>query len=133
MAAFSAKSLACLATCDPRLRAIAAEAIKRIDFTVICGHRSLEEQDAAYRAKRSKLPPGCSPHNAIPSRAFDFVPYPFVDAGWKDVGKFRTVAAVLCAVAKEQGIKARWGGNWSDDVSAPLGHFVDADHFEVVG
>ena len=126
------RSLACLATCDPRLQVIAAEAIKRIPFTVICGHRSAADQQKAYDAGLSKAKPGLSKHNLTPSHAFDFIPQPFTDADWKAIGRFREVARVLCAVAAEMKTAARWGGTWSNNVDGPLGHLVDADHFETV-
>ena len=134
MPAFGSRSLGCLAECDPRLVAIANEAISRIDFTVIAGHRSDVDQAAAFAAGKSCLPAGKSQHNKTPSLAFDFVPSPFVDADWKATDKFREIARVLCAVAAEHGVAVRWGGTWSNNVDDPLSqHLCDADHFEIHG
>jgi len=126
------RSLTNLVGCDPRLSRIAASAIERVGFTVIVGHRSDADQDQAFAAGLSKLPAGKSKHNASPSLAFDFIPAPFTDADWKNTDRFREVARVLTAVAKEQGVAVRWGGTWSDKVDGPAGHFVDSDHFELV-
>lgn len=134
MPSFGLRSVTCLSQCDPRLQAIAAEAIKRIDFSVIVGSRSNADQQAAFDAGRSLLPPGKSQHNKVPSLALDFIPSPFVDAEWKDTGKFREIARVLCEVAAEQGVQVRWGGTWSNNVDDPLSqHLCDADHFEIHG
>ena len=134
MPAFGHRSLGCLAELDPRLQAIATEAITRLDFSIIMGHRSDADQQAAFAAGKSLLPPGKSQHNKTPSLALDFVPSPFVDADWKDTAKFREIARVLCAVAAENGVAVRWGGTWSNNVDDPLSqHLCDADHFEIHG
>ena len=115
--------------------AIANEAIKRIDFGVIVGHRSNEDQAKACAAGLSKLGPGKSNHNLTPSKAFDFIPSPFTDADWKNIARFKEVAAVLCQVAAEMNIPVRWGGTWSNrPVQDPLSQSLcDADHFELHG
>ena len=134
MPSFGKRSLGCRAECDPRLQAIADEAIKRIDFGVIVGSRSNADQQIAYEKGLTKLGPGLSPHNQTPSKAFDFIPSPFTDADWKNFDRFKEVAAVLCQVAAELNIPVRWGGTWSNRPAqdAPA-HFCDSDHFELHG
>lgn len=129
MANLSQRSLGNLAECDERLQKIAQAAIAEIDFTVIVGHRSEEDQLKAFNEGRSKLKFGN--HNYSPSKAFDFIPYPFSDADWKDTERFREIAKVLCRKAAELGIPVRWGGTWSDNPNDPPAHFSDADHFEI--
>lgn len=123
---FSQRSLNNLAQCDPRLQQIASVAIQRIDFGVIVGHRSKEDQDRCCAAvpPLSHTPWPTSKHNATPSQAFDFIPSPFTDADWKNIARFREVADVLLAVASEMGIACRWGGNFTS--------LADNDHFELV-
>ena len=54
MPKFSKRSLDNLATADIRLQNLFNEVIKFYDCTVICGHRGKEDQDRAYREKKSK-------------------------------------------------------------------------------
>ena len=49
MPTFSKRSLDNLAACHPDLQKVAHEAIKHLDFTVICGHRGREAQNKAYK------------------------------------------------------------------------------------
>ena len=51
---FSPKSLANLVQCDPRLERIAYEAIKHVDFAVICGRRDKKEQNRLYDEGKSQ-------------------------------------------------------------------------------
>lgn len=118
---FSHRSLENLASCHPDLRRIAEEAIEVIDFAIVCGHRTDADQQKAYDSGHSLKKPGESKHNYLPSRAFDFVPYP-VD--WTDDSRFRRVAAVIAAVANRQGVNIRLGVNFK--------HLRDLGHIELV-
>lgn len=124
MATFGPRSQGNLVSCDQRLQDIAAEAIKRIDFSVIVGKRDKAEQDRCCAAGLSHTPWPTSKHNSSPSQAFDFIPYPFTDADWKNIARFKEVADVLQAVADEMGIPARWGGTFHQ--------LADNDHFELL-
>jgi peptidoglycan L-alanyl-D-glutamate endopeptidase CwlK len=127
---FSARSLAHLASCHQDLRRVAHEAIRRIDFAVICGHRTQAEQDKAFAEKKSKLRYPLSKHNSYPARAMDLVPYP-VD--WTDLDRFRKLAAVVKQVAAELGVSLVWGGDWDGDGRTDDEKFVDMPHFELAG
>jgi len=131
MPKFSKRSLANLDTCDERLQNIAKIAIRYIDFTVIQGHRTIEEQ-------RKNVEKGVSwtmnsKHCESPSHAFDFVPYPF--KGWDDKDGFNNVATVLLAVADALGVEGRWGGDWNKSGSykdeIQRGSY-DGGHFELI-
>ena len=74
-----------LNTCDPRLIEICEEAIKVMDFSVLCGTRSEIEQNALYDQGKTFLRYPHSKHNKSPSKAVDLVPYP-VD--WEDRDRF---------------------------------------------
>lgn len=128
---FGKKSRAELDTCDPRLQDIAEEAIKIMNFSVLQGHRSEEEQKALYNQGKTKLLPPKSKHNSYPSKAFDIVPYP-VD--WSDKKRFTLLAGIIIAIGAKHGVKIRWGGAWDmnydkiiDDQS-----FDDLPHFEIM-
>lgn len=118
MPKFSKQSLDYLATVDKRLQLVAHEAIKNKDFKVIQGHRGKLDQNTAFAKGTSKLPWPKGNHNAIPSRAFDFIPWPF--RGWeaKNIHKdFAEVAAVIKAAAVKVGVKIEWGFDlweWDD-------------------
>ena len=75
MGKFSKRSLDNLSGCHPDLVKIANLAIQRIDFTIIEGHRTAEEQRKKVKQGFSKIMN--SKHCETPSRAFDFIPYPF--------------------------------------------------------
>lgn len=122
MPQFSQKSLELLATCDEQLQQICHEVIKVYDFTVICGHRNKEDQDAAVAAGNSHTPWPTSNHNSTPSQAVDIAPYPI---DWNDLDRFKDLAAHMQVAANKFRIKIRWGGSFTK--------LKDYPHFELVG
>jgi peptidoglycan L-alanyl-D-glutamate endopeptidase CwlK len=129
MPRFSNLSEQRLATCDERLQRILQEAIKHVDFTVICGHRDQEEQDDAFRTGRSKARWPLSKHNRLPSVAVDVAPYP-VD--WQDTARFARLAGYIERIADEMGVQIRWGGDWDGDGRTRDERFIDMPHIELV-
>jgi peptidoglycan L-alanyl-D-glutamate endopeptidase CwlK len=128
MPEFSEKSLAKLKTCDERLQRLFLEVVKHYDCTVICGHRSKEEQDDAVRTGHSKLAWPNSKHNTLPSKAADVVPYPI---DWMDTHRFFHFAGFVLATAKQLGINIRCGVDWNGDLNFKNDSFFDAPHFEL--
>lgn len=127
---FSDKSKIQLATCDPRLQLIAGEAIKFIDFTVLQGHRSDDEQEALFKENKSLKRPGESKHNLYPSMAMDIAPFP-IDFNY--LPQFYYLAGIIMTIAWRMGIKIRWGGCWSGDFSSIKSNsFNDLGHFEIM-
>lgn len=126
---FSALSKRRLATCDKRLQEIFNEVIKHVDCTVICGHRSKAEQEAAFRAGTSKLRWPNSLHNRLPSLAVDVVPYP-VD--WDDRSRFIYFAGFVRGIAIQKGIEIRSGVDWNGNFNLKDENFFDAPHFELM-
>lgn len=120
MAIFSKASQDKLSTCDSRLQEICNEAIKEYDFVVLCGHRDKEAQDLAFAQGNSKLEWPKSNHNTAPSVAVDLAPYPI---DWKNLQRFRDLAAVMHKVAASKNIPLVWGGEWKT--------FKDFPHFEL--
>lgn len=112
MPVFGSRSLSNLAGVHPDLRRVLDEAIKHIDFTVIQGQRGRKAQEAAKAAGNSNAGFGQSPHNYAPALAVDVIPYPFKDADWNDIPKFKAIADVVIAEGKKLGIEITWGGNW---------------------
>ncbi len=118
---FGKKSLEQLATCESEIQIICNEAIKIMDFSVICGNRKKEDQDKAHEEGYSEVEWPNSRHNTFPSKAVDILPYP---SGWQDIGKFHELAGVIKTIAHQKDIKIRWGGNFKS--------FFDGAHFELI-
>jgi peptidoglycan L-alanyl-D-glutamate endopeptidase CwlK len=129
MPRFSNLSEQRLATCDDRLQGILREAIKHVDFTVICGYRGQEDQDDAFRRGASTKRWPFSKHNKLPSPAVDIAPFP-VD--WKDTARFARLAGYIERVAHEQGVSIRWGGDWDQDGRTTDERLIDMPHLEIV-
>ena len=132
MPKFGKRSRENLATSDPILVEIMNEAIKVMDFSVICGHRGQEAQEAAFNSNRSKARWGQSKHNSLPSKAVDVAPWPI---DWEDTEAFVLLAGVVMAVAYRLGYGdlVRWGGDWDSDRRTKDERFRDYPHFELRG
>lgn len=126
--AFSNRSRDRLRSCHPVLQELMSRAIQAsaLDFTILCGYRSQEEQDAAFAAGNSKLKWPQSKHNRSPSLAVDIAPYP-VD--WNDEARFISLAAEVkrtwasMPAATKQRYILSWGGDWET--------FRDLPHWEL--
>lgn len=129
MPKFSRSSLIKLETCHEDLQKICNQAIKIIDFSVLCGHRTQDEQEKAYRRGTSKLTWPYSKHNSTPSLAVDLLPFP-VD--WFNVSRFHALAGVLFAIAAYENINLRWGGTWGNLDTKHKPVFVDLPHYELI-
>ena len=104
----------------PMFRLALDDAIKIIDFSVICGLRGDEEQQEAYDSGHSGALPGQSMHNLNPARgrffswAIDFIPHPF--RSWEnDDVRFAHIAGVILACMYKHGLIGRWGNDWDRD------------------
>lgn len=138
MPKFSARSQSRVDTCHPLIKKVMDEAIKDgPDFTVICGHRSVEEQQALYAQGRTK--PGDivthvdginrkSKHNEFPSHAVDIVPYPSLYA---DKSRCVLLGAYVMGIAHGLDVPLHWGADWDSDWDLKEHPFVDLPHFEL--
>lgn len=131
MPKFSEESIKKLVTCDSRLQLVAKEAIKQVDFKIICGFRDIHEQDKAFKEGNSLKKGGESRHNLYPSMAFDFIPYPFTEDDWKNIHKFTYVAGIIMATGYKLGVRLRYGGDFDMDGSIEGGW--DWGHIEILG
>ena len=120
MAVFSKQSKEKLETCCQEIQDICNEAIKEINFIVICGYRGKEDQDKAFNEGFSKLKYPQSRHNQNPSMAIDAAPFPI---RWSDTKSFKRLADVMLRIAEEKGIDLTWGGGWQN--------YKDLPHYEV--
>lgn len=129
MPGFGERSLKNLATCDSRLQKLFMEVVKTYDCSVICGHRTEEDQGKAFDEGKSKLRFPNSKHNSYPSKAADVVPYPI---NWDDTDRFYHFAGFVQGVARSLGIGIRWGGDFDGDFNLHNEGFIDMPHFELV-
>lgn len=132
---------------NPRLVAVVERAIEisEQDFSVICGLRTLQEQEAlvakgASQTMKSKHLEG----NAVDLMAW-------VDGGRWELNLYDEIADAMLKAAKELGVSLRWGAAWhkslndwdgtAEDLmneyidirrSAGRRPFIDAPHFEVL-
>jgi peptidoglycan LD-endopeptidase CwlK len=138
---FGERSSGNLAGVHPLLVEIATEALQNSasDFTVICGHRDKAGQDAALRAKTTKVAYPNSAHNQLDpatgkprSCAIDVIPYPFT--GWEDKAMFaawKQIADAMFAAAAKRKVKLRWGGDFNRDGDKTTKDSWDSPHFEL--
>lgn len=110
---FGARSLLNLQTCCWDLQCLAQEAIKIIDFTVICGFRDKKNQTAAFNCGASEREWPNSFHNQFPSEAFDFLPHPFTS--WKNTNSFIKVVDGIKIAADKLDIEIECGADWGWD------------------
>lgn len=135
---FSKRSKDNLVTADEKLQLLFNEVIKEIDCTIICGHRTPEEQFELFKKGRERLDGWWtvidkskvvtnvdgttkkSRHNYYPSKAVDVVPYPL---DWNDIDSFKILASVVKRKAIDLGIDVEWGGDWKS--------FKDYPHWQI--
>ena len=127
---FGRHSVEKLVSCDERLVRVAHRTLllSPFDVSVLKGHRSRDEQMAAFCAQQSKLKWPQSKHNVQPSHALDLAPFP-VD--WTNVMQFTALAGIVFAAAGLEGVNLRWGGDWNGDWSGTDQSFHDLPHYEL--
>lgn len=118
MASFGRKSMKERKGLHPSLQDVLDEAILLMDFTIIQGPRSEEEQRRNVNNGSSQTMN--SKHLLRPSEAVDLAPWPI---DWDDIERFRLLAGTLLDVAGSLGVKLVWGGGWRT--------FKDYGHFEL--
>lgn len=135
MPKFGTSSKTRLEQCDSRLQDIFNEVIEYYDCTILCGHRTEEEQNKAYTEGNSKLKFPQSKHNSYPSLAVDAAPWPIPGnwgEKWKDRVKFYELKAIVFFIAEKHGVTLRFGGDWDKDGDYKDNTFDDLVHFEIV-
>ena len=115
---FSTRSEKYLETLHPDLQSVArrAIAISRVDFTIICGRRTLAEQRKLVAEGKSQT----LQSRHLTGEALDFVPLD-PDSGR---GVFERALALEVAVAfmdagQELGYPVKWGGMWQSFEDIP--------------
>ena len=128
MPSFSGRSKAKLDTCHRDLQKVLNEVVKHFDCSILEGYRNQERQDFLFESGQSTLRYPQGKHNSEPSLAVDVVPYPI---DWEDRERFVLFAGFVIGVARAQGIRLRWGGDWDGDWNSTETSFFDAPHFEM--
>jgi len=111
----SSRSLNKLEGVNEELVKVVHEAISltKIDFGVTFGLRTLEEQEALFKAGRSQTMK--SKH--LEGRAVDLVAYVGSDVCW-ELNVYDDIANAMAEAALNQGVKVRWGAAWHiNDIS----------------
>lgn len=132
MPTFGKRSQEILGQLVEPLQQVLLEAIKVVDFALVCGFRDEASQHQAFKDGNSKLDWPLSKHNHYPSMAVDLVKYSEGKISY-DSMQACYVAGVIMACAASLGVHLRWGGNWDqDEVLLTDQEFDDLCHFEVV-
>jgi peptidoglycan L-alanyl-D-glutamate endopeptidase CwlK len=136
---FGAKSNQKLATCHPRLAAVAMKALELspYDFTIVHGWRGEEVQNALFDSRASQKRWPESKHNAMLgdkpcSEAIDFAPWVDGKIPWDDTHIFAIIAGCFIAAANSMNMKIRYGGDWDSDGSTKDQTLMDWGHVEIV-
>ena len=110
---------------DAKLQNVFNEVVKEFDCTVTEGVRSQERQNELVAQGKSKTKFG----KHVLAKAMDVYPYP-VD--FKDRDRFHYFGGYVKGIAKSQGVKIRWGGDWDGDFETKDNIFDDLCHFELL-
>lgn len=157
MPAFGQRSSANLATCDKRIQLVLNKAIEIFDFSVICGYRSKEAQDRAFKERRStKMYPN-SKHNRMPSPAVDIWPW-YPGQNWKaeiwltdmtvmealdemdkvkakkaleTIKRWHFMIGLIIGIGHSMGISLRSGGDWDKDFKFDDHRLIDLPHLQL--
>lgn len=146
MPSFSQESLKHIREAHPDLQEIVAEAIKIMDFKVIDGARTVEEQRKNVEKGVSKtMNSKHLPQAGGWSHALDLMPYPIkwaeVERGLNAVKKVDSnmeiarcyiLIGLLAGIAHMKGIKIRQGADWDGDENLGEHSFIDLPHIELV-
>lgn len=137
---FGANSRRHLETCHPDITTIMNEVIQWFDCSILEGHRDHQLQREYLRRGLSKLGPGQSKHNTVPSLAWHAMPYfhaaPHID--WTHQKSMYALAGYILAVGDQLLIRGRiehrvrWGGDWDRDFDVREKQWNDLAHYELV-
>jgi peptidoglycan L-alanyl-D-glutamate endopeptidase CwlK len=132
MPKFSAASEKMLEGVHPKLVQVCREAILIMDFSVVDGVRTKEEQaiNVARGVSWTKNSKHLIQSDGF-SHAVDLGPY-VTGIDWQDKEMFCVLAGVMFTCAHRLGIKIRWGGDWDQDRRTTDERNRDYGHFELV-
>ena len=120
MPALSAASQRRLDGAHPLLKQLFTAVAAETAIVILDSQRGRVAQEQAFRLGHSRAHFGQSPHNFAPAIALDVAPAPL---DWDDHDRFRELAALVKAMAREMNIPIGWGGDWK--------RLVDMPHYEL--
>jgi peptidoglycan L-alanyl-D-glutamate endopeptidase CwlK len=124
-------SLARYDTLHPALQILVLTILERMDVTVVCGHRSEEEQNKAVKDGKSSLRYPKSKHNSNPSLAVDIAPYiRYKGVRWNSA-EISYMQGRIAEIAEYLHIPIRWGGDWDGDGDITEHKLKDYVHIEL--
>jgi peptidoglycan L-alanyl-D-glutamate endopeptidase CwlK len=132
---FGKASFSKLSTCHPDLQTLFYEVIKSFDCAVLEGHRSKEDQEAAFKAGNTELHWPSGKHNSLPSMAVDVAPYPIDLNNTKRFYWFAGYVMGIASRLKDEGKMThgvRYGGDWNSNKEIDDQTFKDLVHFELI-
>lgn len=142
MPKFSQLSIARLSSAHEILQRLAHIVIKVFDISIICGHRSREDQEKALLDGHSKLPWPRSKHNSFPSRSIDAWPYPVkwpsldaipvehrkaADEYAAALANWYYMAGLFKGAGAALDIDVKWGGHFKSLFDAPHIELADSE------
>lgn len=132
---FSETSLRRLRECDERLQKLFEEVVRYYDCVVVSAHRGEAEQNGLFKAGKSQLQYPQSKHNSKPSMAIDVAPFDdkTKNVPWNHKERFYYLGGIVKAIATQQKVPIRWGGDWDGDGDFSNQSFMDLSHYEISG
>jgi len=110
---------------DTRLINVLNELIKMMDVTIIEGVRTKERQAELLKQGATKVK--YSKH--MEGKAVDLAPYPI---DWENRDGFYYMGGMIRGIAKQLGLKIRFGGDWDSDGDTKDNNFDDLVHIEIL-
>jgi peptidoglycan L-alanyl-D-glutamate endopeptidase CwlK len=121
-------SRARLETCHPVLQVLMHRAMDTcpagLDWMIVCGHRTKEEQEAAVKGGFSDVHWPNGKHNSLPSKAVDVAPWVRGTVSWfshdfPPIAKHIKATWETLTEAERGGFTLSWGGDWKRRVDSP--------------
>jgi len=110
---------------DTRIINVLNELIKMMDVTIIEGVRTKERQAELLKQGATKVK--YSKH--MEGKAVDLSPYPI---DWENRDGFYYMGGMIRGIAKQLGLKIRFGGDWNSDGDTKDNNFDDLVHIEIL-
>tara|TARA_R100000781_G_scaffold42950_3_gene29479 strand:+ start:1565 stop:1945 length:381 start_codon:yes stop_codon:yes gene_type:complete len=110
---------------DTRIINVLNELIKMMDVTIIEGVRTKERQAELLKQGATKVK--YSKH--MEGKAVDLAPYPI---DWENRDGFYYMGGMIRGIAKQLGLKIRFGGDWDSDGDTKDNNFDDLVHIEIL-
>lgn len=132
MRVWGKKSKEVLDELDPRLARIMERVLNEVaDISLTEGHRDENRQNYLFDQGFSKVRYPDGKHNVMPSKAVDFQPYPYPRDERILFASLAYIAGAAIQIAKQEGVKLRWGGDWNRNGQVSDESFHDLFHLEL--